>query len=209
MESENYMEIINIDDCVFNFVYKMAMNDATMQLAYTGKKSDVLSVGAAKSHVREYIEKILAGDTMDFEKISNLLKKDFEDYEDFTFGNIQKLINMTVKYYYICTYTDEIMKSLFKQCDCPMDRVMITDVVARYKEQIDNDPIQKEKRIEYYTIGDKETSDWSRVSWSKIGFKNSNDQTSKEIYKKYQEMVAYLAKNKGISPIEYDFVSWE
>jgi len=203
----------SINDYIFDFVYRSAMNDATMQNAYTGSKDELLKNPKAKNIVRAYINSIFSSDAeqnvfnYDFYNIANELKNEFIDYPDFTFGNIQKLINMTAKYFFISTYNEE-NKNIFSKCHCPMDSIMIKAVVDKYKKLIKNDKEQSEKKLEYFCYEGKKTKDWSKISWSKISDEKTKDRTSIDVYKNYQEMVNYLA-NKRYMPLEMDFILYE
>lgn len=48
-----------------------------------------------------------------------------DNEEKFTFGNVQKLVNMTAKYMFLSAYENENKRVLFKHCHCPMDGIMI------------------------------------------------------------------------------------
>lgn len=206
-------KITDINDCIFDFIYGMAMNDATRQKAYLGSKDNLLDVVEAKKHVKEYIESIYNGRYPCFYRVVDSLKKDFEKYTEFSFGNIQKLVNMTAKYFFISSYHDASKRLLFKLCHCPMDEKMISIVSGKYKSMVKKKPDLKEKKTEYFVINGRESSNWSDVRWSNIRF-NGEGITSKEIYEKYQIMVSELVAELSLSmgeeviPIEYDFIEW-
>lgn len=129
-----------IDDKIFNFAYIMAMRDATQQQAFPAankkllwEKADVTVV--AYRLLKGYINDILDKDKQeqdfyeiekDIEKavnefiktngIKKVTKQDEpESIEDavFTFGNAQKLINVTAKYMFISAYQDSDKAKLF------------------------------------------------------------------------------------------------
>lgn len=196
-----------MDDYIFDFIYRMALNDATMQKAYMDSKEELLKncVGM-KECVKDYIRNVLDGNNPDFDKaIENVLCAAVA-YRNFTFGNAQKLINMTAKYFYISTYNDDRVRNYFRCCHCPMDRFMIDKIVSEYKEAIKKDLTQKSLRIEYYLINDKELCDWAKVSWSNLVNEYNSKVTSRQIYDKYQMMVKYLAGKKGVMPLELDYL---
>lgn len=198
---------MEINDQIFLFVYNLAMNDATMQQAYNGSKDELVkNCKESKKVLKRYIDDLLSDEEnkYNFEKIAIELKRVFKNYPDFKFGNIQKIINMTAKYFYISTY-DKTNKDKFKSCDCPMDSIMIKMVLQEYNKAIESDPAQKEKEVEYYINDDKKMKDWSKIAWSKIVDVETQDRTSITIYKKYQEMVKYLADKRGCMPIELDY----
>ena len=114
---------------------------------------------------------------------------------EFTFGNIQKLINMTVKNMYGRYFDDEEKRACFKNCHCPMDDIMMKTVVKEYTLKGKDEQLKKKAK-------------WSAVRWSKLVFKNTNDEFSKSHYDDFQKMVRELAAMEGLTPIEYDFVHW-
>ena len=199
-----------LDDDVFDFIYNAAMNDAVMQNAYKGEKQVVLKNDKARIKVREYIDGIL------FPKENS--KKDFYDTADavisaignkeFTFGNAQKLINMTVKYMYIVTYGDKKKRKLFEECHCPMDSIMIPIVKKKFVKLLEKNNQSREidsQMLEFKDQNGKISKAWSNVYWSKI----TNGRDEYGPYKKYQAMVKALADEEGINPVEYDFHYWK
>lgn len=188
-----------VDDKIFDFIYTIAMRDATLQQAFDltksglNKKADLLNCKEAKKHVRKYIDDIIAGKKTDFYTVETDVETAFGQFipgKNFTFGNCQKLINMTVKYFYIVTYSDPTIRSHFNNCHCPMDNVMIKTVKSELKKD--------KKTLKDFGI----TSD-DLKSWSKI----VNSNTSQ--YDAFQKIVCYLAQKQGVSPIEYDYLMWK
>ena len=203
-----------VDDKVFEFIYTIAMRDATLQKAYELKKDGLtdeqkksneykkellLKNEGAKSIVREYIDDIIAGNNPCFYAVEENLERSFEEFvekykpylTEFTFGNCQKLINMTVKYFYIVTYSDPTIRSHFNDCHCPMDNVMINMAI-------------KELNKSGETLANFNTTSANlRKSWSRIVHGNTSQ------YDAFQEIVKYLAKQQGVSPIEYDYLMWK
>ena len=108
------MDIFDSKKAIFDFNYGSALGDATMQRAYFGKKIWMREVEAAKKPVHLLCDRILHGDFHDqteydneFYKVGyqvcdainaagNSCNKDHPN--EFTFGNAQKLINMTMKH---------------------------------------------------------------------------------------------------------------
>lgn len=202
-----------VDDKVFEFIYTIAMRDATQQKAYNligykatkdAKKPDdykkevLLQNNVAKDIIREYIDNIISGNNPDFYIVEKAVEDSFSVFiqgktylSPFTFGNCQKLINMTVKYFYIVTYSDSTIRSYFNNCHCPMDNVMIKTV----KRELKNNKIP----LKDFKITSEELS----KSWSRIVQGNTSQ------YDAFQEIVKYLAKQKGVSPIEYDYLMWK
>lgn len=183
-----------IDDSIFDFVYEMALRDATMRSAYVGHNENLIKGEHAqrvKKYINEYISNILNGNYPNFYETESIVEKELEQY-NFSFGNCQKLINMTVKYFYIVTYKNSSKKKLFDKCHCPMDRIMIKKVIQ----------LSKETEILQIAKCDIKNID---CSWSKL--EKIND-TIPIQYIKFQKAVSILAKQKGINPIEFDFVFW-
>ena len=191
---------------IFDFVYEMAMNDATRRTACAGSKNALLQHDRAKKEVQDYYGESISGKGTSrtnneriIKKVASILKK---VDNNFSFGNAQKLVNMVAKYYYITVSSDDSMKNRFADFDCPMDRYMKSYVVSEYKRAIRNDDAQKRKRVEYYSNGTTETRDWSLIAWSKLTDKDVT------IYSKYQDMAKYLSAIEHISPLEYDYKHW-
>lgn len=202
-----------VDDKIFDFIYTIAMRDATLQKAYEligyktskgAKKPDdykkevLLQNNVAKDIIREYIDNIIAGNNPNFYDVEKDVEKSFDSFikgkkylSSFTFGNCQKLINMTVKYFYIVTYSDPTIRSRFNDCHCPMDNVMINMAI-------------KELNKSGKTLANFNTTSANlRKSWSRIVQGNTSQ------YDAFQEIVKYLAEQQGVSPIEYDYLMWK
>lgn len=113
----------------------------------------------------------------------------------FEFGNAQKLINMTVKYFYITTFGHSKEKEYFQFCHCPMDGKML--------ERVWDDEKWSDKKAKNEITGYSNKTEFI-VSWSKLGF--GEDQNR---YNAFQETVRYLCDQyKNIYPIEYDYKFW-
>lgn len=207
---------MEIKDKIFDFAYELAFRDATMRGAYQlqqeNKKVSSNAYEKAKENIREkardvvkeYVDGIVAGEYPDFNETAQKLNKCVAD-PGFRFGNIQKLLNMTIKYIYMGYYTNPEIKSNFKECHCPMDGNMLSKVVNAYKK-LEN---KNEEYLKYEISEGKYSRAFSEISWSKIEFDDGlKNKYSKKIYDNYQEMVKALAKEKGLIPIEYDFDEW-
>lgn len=199
---------INIKDKIFDFAYELAFRDATMRGAYKrqeeAEKMYSNTYDKAKNTVKEYVDGVVEGKFPDFYEAAKKVKKCVADPE-FRFGNIQKLLNMTIKYIYIGYYTNPEIRSNFKECHCPMDEIMLKKVVKDYKK-LEN---KKEDYFKYEIGEGKYSRDFSEIYWSKIEFDDDlKNKYSRKIYDNYQEMVRALAKEKDLIPIEYDFKEW-
>ena len=187
-------------DKVFEFAFNEALNDATRRTAAASAKIEFVNDKEAyervKGCIRKYADAVLDRD--------NKIKPDFYDvekdvegllgkYAKFTFGNVQKLINMTMKYLYIACYCNENLRDEFKECHCPMDRIMKDRVVELCKKD------DAAKELLEYEKDKKKTKNWSDVSWSTISKEDYG------VYEAYQKMVKYLAKKDNLIPLEFDF----
>ena len=61
-------------------------------------------------------------------------KNKSEKVVEFSYGNAQKLVNMTAKYIYIATYFNDDYKDKFEKCHCPMDSLIVESLIADIKE---------------------------------------------------------------------------
>ncbi len=200
--------MVNINDQIFNFVYEVALRDATLRKAYTGSLDNLRDNKDAKNILRKYIDDIIQGRANKnlFYSTEEKIEESFAEHllgtnSQFTFGNIQKLINMTVKYMFIICYNDNKLKENFNLCHCPMDNVMINIAIDELekinKDNLRTDDLENLKR--FLKRGNKT---FLRKSWSKIESNNI------EQYNLYQQIISFLAKQQGVSPIEYDYLLW-
>lgn len=137
-------DLTTVDERIFDFAYELAMRDATMRTAFTGTtiyallgkrnpstKCDATSeqkenASRAKNAVWRYIEGIRTNegykdkDEHDaiFLRTAKKVIDAFKGYRDgsssFTFGNAQKLINMTAKYIALGFYPSNVAYSKLK-----------------------------------------------------------------------------------------------
>lgn len=211
------MNTISIQDAIFNFAYHEALNDATLQSAYIGNKASIENITEAKKAVKAYIDSIINNNSVKEEDFYDVAKKVGKELKKkgivtvvdgcnpksaFCFGNIQKLINMTVKYIFISCYSNIDLRSKFINCHCPMDSKMLEKVWKRYKKL----PQNEESLL--ITCKKTRSKSLSGVYWSQIGFESTEDKKSIDIYKNFQKMVKKLAENENCLPVEYDFNEW-
>lgn len=201
---------------VFDFIYGCALRDAILQKAFECEdKKWVRDVTVAQALVRNYIDCILRGDYASpasksrhdefFISTANAVCAAINSARPsscdctFTFGNAQKLINMTVKHVYAHTYSSPAIRECFRNCHCPMDSVMLGNVWKAYKDTF-NDKKRKTDLI---------SSDSFHSAWSKEGT-NHPIADIPERYEKFQKAILdIIAQNKGdIFPIEYDYIFW-
>jgi len=199
-------------DMIFEFVYVMAIRDATMQGAYQGDKKwlwedlkedeeDKKSItDKVKDLLKTHIDIILNMDKTNEIESQEEYDKCFEELArgicnieglSFTFGNAQKLINMTIKYFYIICYKED-KRGCFRYCHCPMDGRLLERVWT------DNADCLREKG-------------YSRTNfckgWSTMDFE---DKGMPKRYLDFQECIReYCNKDKKLkNAIEYDYAKW-
>lgn len=189
-----------IKDKLFEFAYKMAFLDATMRNAFQKwedeseesfhERKKVIRMKSMPI-VRDYIDDIFNGKVVSSESVCDVIISLCDNREGFTFGNAQKLANMTAKYMYLSAYINDNMRGLFQHCHCPMDGVML----RRLKKEL--------PCIECNT----------ELSWSKLKYVEGK---IPEEYLQFQENIKELAKKaeledkaKNIIPIEVDYLYWE
>lgn len=185
---------------IFDFIYRMAMRDATMMKAYEGEnKKELFRISEARDIVKKYADKVIEGcyttdsdkHEKEFCETAQKVCKAINKSKDFNFGNAQKLINMTVKYLYAGYYENEYLRENFKYCHCPMDRVMLEYVWKEYgdKEKL-NKGIEKGK---------------FKAGWGQEKWENGN---LPQRYCNFQIAVRELAEERKLYPIEYDYYIW-
>lgn len=194
-----------MQDYLFDFAYGEALRDAINQQSFKGEKNYLYGCEEGKAEVRKYIDAVLEAEHPSFEEAEKNVEDKFTEYikkqrpennQVFTFGNTQKLINMTVKYIFISAYAQnyEEFRKLFADCHCPLDRRMAERVRQEF-DKADNRvvlPIKGEYADSYKKIN-------KDITWSRVDV---------ETYNCYQQMVRLLAEKKNLIPIEYDFVKW-
>ena len=172
---------------MFSFIYQMALSDATNRVAHNGERG-ILSEDYVKSRVLRYTECIVLGDnTFSFEDAVAEIQQ-FNSVV--SFGMIQKLLNMVMKYFYIRFCDDLDIKKHFSVCHAPMDGLMRDFVFNSYRYIYNSNP--------GFT---------KSCAWSKLG---DNDNPI-IYYSAYQDAVDQLincANNHGFNianRIEFDY----
>lgn len=182
------MSNIEIRKDVFNFIYLEALDDATRRTEAASLKCSIEGMESVREIVKEYAESVVHGDNPCFydyeQKIEDVLYEQGEDYRKFTFGNIQKLINMTMKYLYIQYYDTDIYKN-FACCNVPLDSEM-------------RDLIRKDYGAKFIS---------RECAWSKITRKTTDIKYSLDNYINFQAAVAAIVKKNARYriPLEYDY----
>ena len=210
MKDENCMK-----EAIFNFAYNEALKDATLMRAFKGEKKYLFKCEEARKTVKDYIDSIIEpdGENLSVKETINTVADQFNNYIKaqcpkndnerpvFSFGNAQKLINMTAKYIFISGYAKkdedyQEFRERFKDCHCPMDTRMKNEAVDCF------DKLDAEEAKE---ITDKYPN-WKKLlkdtTWSRI---DSKDLCA---YQCFQDIIKCLAAKEGIIPLEYDFQHW-
>lgn len=172
---------------IFDLIYDMAMNDAMNRVSEKDEKEAVYN--ELKDTVKLFAENVLNGKVSDYDATMEGISQEFINvHKYFTFGKLQKLINMTMKYLYIRYYDDIKVNKRFNICDAPMDGIMRRFVYDSYCIVKDKHQKPKFKR---------------NGAWSKI-------EKAEGDYKNYQNAIDSIINSKklGINRIEFDYIYW-
>ncbi len=199
----------DINDEIFTFIYTVAMRDAVIQLAYKGEKKPLMKseiLNLLKGEVECLIDKVLndkyrSQSTYDEDFLCatiNMSKyiNDRKGNEEFTFGNAQKFLNIFFKYLYIISYKNSGIKKNFRFCHCPMDQQLLKSI---WDSRADIDGDIKLRKRNYFL-----------KSWGKENFEidENGSKTFPKRYILFQQAVRCLASKDGITPLEYDYRTW-
>ncbi len=203
-----------IDDDIFSFVYGCALQDATLQQAFRGKKKWIEECVQAKSAVRQYIDRVMT-DTFRCQKqhdevfldtvntVCYAVNTDNKEKAVFSFGNAQKLLNMTAKYCYIACFHDSERRECFRYCHCPMDGIVL-EKVWRLSEKLFDKKSQRREKLGTYDIFCK--------PWSTEGISDDTQPSLEDFpkrYKTFQETVKALIGEEDLFPVEWDYREWK
>ncbi|MCR5324858.1 MAG: hypothetical protein K6E85_16500 [Lachnospiraceae bacterium] len=185
---------VYINDKVFKFAFDMAFRDATLRMAFPRKSGEQNSDFQKRKEVvrdkdkpivKNYIDSIFDNGNNEPPDPTEYIINSCDKENDFTFGNAQKLVNMTAKYMFIASYANEEMRERFRNCHCPMDSVML-------------------KKIRRKSLKD---AGWnSELSWSRL---KCDDIKVPAEYESFQKNVRNIAIEEGILPLEVDFLYWD
>lgn len=212
MSVQNYSQEM-LTNRVFEFVFGCAMHDAILQQAFKGKKDWVRKVTSAQSPLREYIDKIFKNEfktqqdhDLCFLKTVNAICKSINENKPgdatdaFSFGNAQKLINMTAKHFYSICYFEPKKREKFQFCHCPLDSIMVNEVWRIYR---------KEKGV---TSRKNDLNTDFCKSWGDEGLDGGKQPELDDFpdrYKRFQKAVKVLIGDSDIYPIEFDYLIWK
>ena len=206
--------MINKDELIFKFLFNEAMRDATLQKSFDGERvwlKDCNFFPDSKNAILGFVKKVTGGVFKDqvgydkeFKKTISIITKDINDRiqehnseneEDkkksgsFEFGNAQKLLNMILKLFYVCSFGDDEKKKNFQWCHCPMDGQML-GYVWENRKNVAGFP------REYTSAVFLES--WGKMSWDNGEFPDR--------YVVFQKAIRELAKE--MSPLEFDLWLW-
>lgn len=185
-----------ISNKIFDFVFTMALRTATDRGVYKGNKNNILDNENAKRILKEYVNNIMDGKNYDFYFTADKLEKEIQkNNPDFCFGHVQKLINITCKYFYITVYYNSSLRKKFNNCHCPLDRKMKKKIIIELKKHEKN--LKSDIGYEYIDIKRLFKNAWSKMQNNNI-----------EQYELYQKCINYLAEKSNVSPLEYDYIMW-
>ena len=204
-----------MQDYLFAFAYEEALRDATLMQSFAGEKAYLKKCCAGKKAVREYVDGILSGkQEKSFDETEKAVEDAFncfiksnEKNQEFTFGNAQKLINMTVKYMFLSAYAHDdysTFRDRFVESHCPMDSIMCQIVKNKFDEDVSDDAKAIKQR---YQHGKSTWKGYLNLPWSSM--KRDDNESVPVEYSCFQEIVKYLAKKENLIPIEYDYKYWE
>ena len=193
----------------FCFIYDCAMHDAILQRAFNGEKTWVGKVDSAKTILSEYVCKVLNNEFPTqlehdscFLQTANSICKEINsrkptdiETDIFSFGNAQKLINITIKHIYTFCYQMPSLRDGFRFCHCPVDAIMLQKVWKLCKGNID--------------LGKQQELCKSWGSEGSIENEQPELQDFPERYDLFQKTIRKLIDCGDIFPIEFDYVEWK
>ncbi len=181
----------------FDFIYIMALGDSMNRVSAPLDKERIRNCMEIKETVKCYANSIIFNqDGLSFEDAVNSIIEHANNCDvQLSFGKVQKLINMTMKYLYLKYYDNPNIIKHFNKCHAPMDSVMRDFVYASYTALgLGNNP------------GFPRTCHWSTLG---------TEQNPKYNYDNYQtainELIKYAKKHYlSISnSIEFDYLFWQ
>ena len=206
----------NISSKIFEFTYMCAMRDAVLRQAFKGKKTCVESIIPAKVILRKYIDQVLNNkfdsqynhDICFLETANEICKaineaKPQNGVAIFSFGNAQKLINMTVKYIYSFCYQTPRLREGFRYCHCPLDSIMLNKVWQKCEACYGGSNQRREK------LG---RSDEFLKPWGNEGLQNGEQPNLVEFPKRYitfQKAIKDIIGQGDMFSIEFDYMEWK
>ncbi len=194
---------------IFDFIYICAMHDAILQKAFKGEKKWVQKNETPKNILNSYLSKVLNNefssqenhDKFFLETVNKICseinnnKPQNTETDIFSFGNAQKLINITVKHIYTFCYNDPSLREGFRFCHCPVDIIMLEKVWHLCKGN--------------FELG--KNKDFCKP-WGSEGITDNTQPELNEFparYALFQEAIKHLIGCGDMFPIEFDYVEWK
>ena len=197
-----YVGEMDLNTKIFDFYYELAFRDATMRKSFKRReeeKEDYTEFKerkdrvkkAAKDIVKNYICLIMSGECGEDTTENTIIAVSKETSKDgFTFGNAQKLVNMTAKYFYLVCYNNKKIRKNFRYCHCPMDSRMIHVAIDKYSNK--------------GTLSVKREMSWSMLE---LNDENEEDVVPKE-YQEFQQIIKEIGDSNQIYQLEVDYQYW-
>lgn len=211
MNEQSISNTQNLDEKIIQFVYVESIRDAVLQLAYRGQKSwleDISLFPESMAAIKQFIQNILAGQyhsieeyNKDFLKTAIVLCDEINTQggnTEFSFGNAQKLINLMVKYFYISSYGDKQKKQYFTYCHCPMDSILLGKIWAQ-RARLNASVVRKMNSRAAFL------KSWGQEDFEMV----QGERHIPSRYLVFQEAVRMIAGKESLSPLEYDYCSWQ
>lgn len=199
--------VFDVNDAIFDYVYGLAMSDATRRTPCAGSYIDFLdeaankAAGIAKKWVQDYINEIVSeSKSLDFYDVAIEVEVQLNSINKlFSFGNAQKLINMVAKYVYIRNYDAPCDAESFSECHAPLDGIM-RDFV--YRSWFYFKLNSSSRKGPGFCI----SGPWSKLK----GEKGINEYRAFQIAITQIIEASGLKKNgESINRLEFDFIFWE
>lgn len=204
-----------ISNKIFEFIYGCAMRDAVLQKAFIGEKAWVKDVEESKIILKRYINKVLRNEFENQEDHDKIFLKTANDIckainnkkpdyatDIFSFGNAQKLINITVKHFYSLCYYDQNLRDSFRYCHCPLDLIMLKKIWEMYKETFGNEA-RRNKLI---------STKFFCQSWGNEGVQENIQPelfSFPDRYMKFQSAIRDIIGNDNLYSVEFDYLIWQ
>lgn len=204
-----------VSNRIFGFIYGCAMRDAILQKAFIGEKSWIEGIEKPKAILMSYIEKVLNNEFESqenhdafFLKTANEICKEINgnkpDYANdiFSFGNAQKLINITAKHIYGFCYYNPSLRDAFRYCHCPLDSIMLNKVWKMYQEDFGKDTRKtKLLSIEFFCKPWGNEGAQENIQPELLSFPSR--------YMKFQNAIRDIIGNDNLYPLEFDYLIWQ
>ena len=205
---------------MFAFLYGCAMHDAILQKAFDAtEKKWIGEVEAPIQYVQEYVDMVLSNRFISpeehdsyFLRLANRICSAINEEGEkrnitiaFSFGNAQKLINMTIKFVYGFCYHDGSLRQGFRFCHCPLDSFMLKAVWERAEKHCGG---QGKRRDRLGTAAE------FHKAWGNEGAE-MNPQSQPELtafpprYHQFQTIIREMCQPSDLYSIEYDYMDWK